>query len=453
MSEHEHTLSDEQTEALAQAREQADRERAADRTVISLPQRGTTGGAGAISIRPDQHEWTPEQLGALRQLGLAHTPLGDLLAYLHYCQVSGLDPFKREVYLIARKERVNGEQRDKWTVQTGIDGFRTLAARTGDHVATLGPYWAGADGQWRDVWLEDEPPKAARVGIVRANRHEPYWGTALYREFVPMRKVYEGRGDASRPKRNPDGTNVEEPQGLWAKMPAHMIAKCAEALAIRRAFPREAGGIYSEDEMAQADVRESEEAAQAARDAREQARRELVVRPWGAPTEPLSPADTADGEVIDGEVVPVDRAALMAELAAQAETLGTTVPAMTRRWVARMKKNVTDATDVELAGLVETRRAETQQVLLGATVAEVAAATVIPDAEAPAGAEPPPTPPRGRGRGKAGQPEPDVPVTPHDGAQDDGEPVWGPHPYQPMSENPDGPCLLCPAPKGDPVHV
>ena len=133
---------------------------------------------------------------------------------------SGLDPFARQIYFM----RDGG----KFTIQATIDGLRISAERTGKYSGQLGPEWCGTDGVWRDIWTEKAPPVAARVGILRTDFAEPVWGKALYSEFRPS---------------NDD---------FWLKMPASQLAKCAEALGFRKAFPREFSGIYTPDEMAQA---------------------------------------------------------------------------------------------------------------------------------------------------------------------------------------------------------
>lgn len=142
-----------------------------------------------------------------------------------FCQVIGrtqLDPFTKQIYAIVR----GGDM----TIQTGIDGYRLQAQRTGQYAGQIGPQWCGKDGQWVDVWTDDTLPVAARVGVVRSNFADPVWGVALMREY-----------GANGPK--------------WKSMPVHMLAKCAEALALRKAFPAELSGIYTDDEMDQADGR------------------------------------------------------------------------------------------------------------------------------------------------------------------------------------------------------
>ena len=83
--------------------------------------------------------------------------------FIEVAKRTGLDPFRRQVYAIKRA--------GKMSIQTGIDGFRVLAQRSGEYEGQLGPEWCGPDGVWRDVWLATEPPAAARVGHRPENRY------------------------------------------------------------------------------------------------------------------------------------------------------------------------------------------------------------------------------------------------------------------------------------------
>lgn len=180
-----------------------------------------------LAIRREQADWTPEQGTALLEMfNLSQAPLPVIRSYFHICQTTGLDPFKRQIHLI--------ERGGKWTPQTAIDGFRIIRDRSG--VFDGGEIsWCGDDGVWLDVWLDEKPPSAARYALYRTDHRLPDVATALWSAYVQT-------------KSNGQVTH------MWAKMSAHMLAKVAEALAIRMAFPDDTGGLYTDDEMAQDSV-------------------------------------------------------------------------------------------------------------------------------------------------------------------------------------------------------
>lgn len=189
-------------------------------------------GNGALELRADQLWWSEHQIAVLRSAGIDEdVTQPELMAFLHTCQRTGLDPFARQIYLVGRWD--SKKTRKVYTPQTSIDGYRVVGQRTcvRTHVALSyeDTLWCGTDGAWTDVWLSSEPPTAAKVALHRGEGR--FSAVALWSEYVPLK----------------DG----KPMGLWSKMPAVMVAKCAEALALRKAFPNDLSGIYTAEEMAQ----------------------------------------------------------------------------------------------------------------------------------------------------------------------------------------------------------
>ena len=175
--------------------------------------------------------FTDDQIEIIRsQVAPEGTTADELAMFLMYCQRTGLDPFSRQIYLSERRAQKDG----RWIVsrkpETTIDGFRVIAERSGQYAGQIGPFWCGPDGEWKDVWLGQDFPSAARVGILRHDFKEPVWGVALWVEYVQTKT---------------DG----KPNSMWQKMGANQLAKCAESLGLRKAFPRDLSGIYTREEM------------------------------------------------------------------------------------------------------------------------------------------------------------------------------------------------------------
>lgn len=197
-----------------------------------------------LTIAPEQKEFTAVQRASLAHMGIATsaTPSdADLAVFFHHVKRTGLDPFARQCYLIPRQSsrQENGQwiKETKWTIQTGIDGFRLIghraAGQSGETVSVEAPEWMHPDGSWRPVWSKAwGQPLAAKVTIRRAG--QPFTAVAMFDEYAQTK--FDG-GLTS----------------MWSQRPAGQIAKCAESAAWRMAFPQDLAGIYSDEEMGQAD--------------------------------------------------------------------------------------------------------------------------------------------------------------------------------------------------------
>jgi len=162
--------------------------------------------------------WTEEQVEILRDQMCAEASDEELGFFAQVASHQGLDPFAGEIIAQMRYNKKVG--RKVLVIQTTVAGLRTIAERTGLYGGQSEPWWCGPDGVWKDVWLEPEPPAAAKVKVYRKDWPQPATGIATYASYVQL---------------GPDG----QPQAQWASGPDYMLWKCAEAAALKRAFRRQ----------------------------------------------------------------------------------------------------------------------------------------------------------------------------------------------------------------------
>jgi phage recombination protein Bet len=149
----------------------------------------------------------------------------ELELFLYAAKKTGLDPFMKQIYAVKRWNKQAG--REVMTVQTGIDGYRLIADRTGKLAGISDPVYEDGAGKL---------PKSATVIVKKLLGNgsvAEFTATARWDEYVQM-----GR---------------EGVTAMWASKPYLMLGKCAEALALRKAFPADLTGVYTAEEMSQAD--------------------------------------------------------------------------------------------------------------------------------------------------------------------------------------------------------
>jgi phage recombination protein Bet len=179
-------------------------------------------------------QWNREKLDLLKRTVAAGTSDDEFDLFCEVARGTGLNPFQRQIYAIMRQESYKDDQgrwqkRAKMTIQTGIDGYRLIAARTGLHAGTTDAEYGPLVGKYPS-WARVVVKKLMANGMIAE-----FPATARWSEYAQTNK--EG-----------------EPTGQWPKMPYLMLAKCAEALALRKAFPAELSGVYTAEEMSQADT-------------------------------------------------------------------------------------------------------------------------------------------------------------------------------------------------------
>ena len=180
------------------------------------------------SVIPKGEFLSREQIDLIKRTVAKGCDDNELALFLYTAKRLRLDPLARQIHAVKRWD--SQAQREVMAIQTGIDGYRLIAERTGLYSGQDGPYWCGEDGVWHDVWLSSKPPSAAKVGILRKGFDKPIWGIARFDAYAGRKK---------------DGILTN----MWSTKGDIMIAKCAEALGLKKAFPHELSPLVTDEEM------------------------------------------------------------------------------------------------------------------------------------------------------------------------------------------------------------
>lgn len=150
--------------------------------------------------------------------------------FLMACMKTKLDPFMRQIYAVKRRARKpDGSFGEVMTIQTGIDGYRLIAERTECY----------APGEEPTFCYDESGNLISATAYIKKQTKDGTWHTVSASAYIDE---YCQRGR--------DG----QPMGMWVNMPRTMLAKCAEAQALRKAFPAEMSGVYTKEEMEQSEV-------------------------------------------------------------------------------------------------------------------------------------------------------------------------------------------------------
>lgn len=158
--------------------------------------------------------FTEGQIKIIREMIAKNLTDDEFQLFIYVCKHRKLNPLTREIYAIKRGNQM--------TIQTGIDGFRLIAERTGKY----------SPGKCTQFSYDENGKLIAATAFVKkyvVNEWHEVSATAFLNE-------YQGAGP------------------MWNKMPSVMLEKVAESRALRRAFPSDLSGLYTTDEMSQSQI-------------------------------------------------------------------------------------------------------------------------------------------------------------------------------------------------------
>lgn len=158
---------------------------------------------------------------------------------LSYCRARKLDPFKRPVHIVPVWD--SKLRREVETIWPGIGELRTTASRTGQ--------WAGID----DAEFGPDETRAFKGEVGNTTREKsvtfPAWAqVTVYKLMGGQRVAFKGPKVRWLETYASMGKS-DVPNDMWESRPYGQLEKCAEAAALRRAFPEEVGNEYIPEEV------------------------------------------------------------------------------------------------------------------------------------------------------------------------------------------------------------
>jgi phage recombination protein Bet len=208
--------------------------------------------------------YSAAQLNLIRQTVAKDCNTMEFDLFVTVARNAGLDPFRKQISAIVFNK--DKPEKRQMAIITGIDGLRAIAARSGRYrpdedepVIEYDP--AAKNPQTNPLGIVKAVVKIYIADAQREGGWKPVSGVAYWDEFAPIKD--EWAWDDAERKRKPTGRQTLD--GSWPKMGRVMICKCAEAQALRKAFPEDMSALYEGSELDRAviaDVTPSEQAEQ-----------------------------------------------------------------------------------------------------------------------------------------------------------------------------------------------
>lgn len=191
----------------------------------------------------------PQMSGA--QINLVRQQNPDLTniefdALIEIARSTGLNIFRRQISAIVFGAKAKDPSRRRVAFVIGIDGYRAMADRTGTYMPSEKPALFAYDDARKDPAINPRGIVSCTVYVKKYahNAWHEFQATAHWDEFAPVESEW-GEGDDG--KRRPTGKKKLSEN--WLRMGHVMLAKVAEAQALRRGWPDTMAGVYTEDEI------------------------------------------------------------------------------------------------------------------------------------------------------------------------------------------------------------